>query len=149
MNVGDLNEVREDRLKRKMRVGRGVGSGHGKTAGRGTKGHKSRTGYSRRWGFEGGQMPLYRRLPKRGFTNALFRVEYSIVNTGALDIFEEGATIDIDVLKKAGLLTKNSERLKILAKGALSRRLIVKADRFSDAARQMIESLGGTAQEIG
>ena len=146
MNIGDLNAIHVARQKKK-RVGRGIGSGQGKTAGRGTKGHKSRTGYSRRFGFEGGQMPLYRRLPKRGFTNALFRVEYSIVNTGQLNGFEDGTVIDIEMLKSAGLLTKNSEKLKILAKGALTRKLEVHADKFSVTARQMIESLGGSAEE--
>ena len=93
-------------------------------------------------------MPLYRRLPKKGFTNALFRVTYDIVNTGQLNVFDEGTRIDIEVLKAAGLIKKNAERVKVLAKGALSKNLQIEAARFSAAARQMIEAAGGKAQEL-
>ncbi|MEE9393785.1 MAG: 50S ribosomal protein L15 [Planctomycetota bacterium] len=148
MDLSDLNGVPMRHSKRK-RVGRGPGSGQGKTAGRGTKGQKSRSGYSRRIGFEGGQMPLYRRLPKKGFTNALFKVTYSIINTGQLEDFEcESGKVDMAVLKEAGLIKKNSTRLKILGKGALSRNVEVEAHAFSSSAKQMIEDAGGTAREI-
>ena len=146
MNLNDLNAVPVKRQKRK-RKGRGIAAGQGKTCGRGTKGQKSRSGYSRRFGFEGGQMPLFRRLPKKGFTNALFKVEYAIVNTGQLNIFDDDAKVDLEVLKGAGLVKKNATRIKILAKGALSKQLSIEADKFSQTARQMVESVGGTAQE--
>ncbi|MCA9322247.1 MAG: 50S ribosomal protein L15 [Planctomycetes bacterium] len=147
MNLNDLNGVPLQRST-KRRKGRGPGSGAGKTAGRGTKGQKSRSGSSRRMGFEGGQMPLFRRLPKKGFTNALFRVEYEIVNTGALNAFEDGVTVDLELLKSTGLVKKNAARIKILAKGALTRKLTIKADKFSAPARQMVEGVGGSAEEI-
>lgn len=148
MNLSDLNQKRVQPTKKRRRVGRGAASGQGKTAGRGTKGQKSRSGYSRQFGFEGGQMPLYRRLPKKGFTNALFKVEYEIVNVAQLDEFDAGATIDLETLKKAGLVKKNAQRLKILGKGALSTKLDVHANAFSATARQMITDAGGTATEI-
>ena len=147
MNLSDLNGIPLRRDKRK-RVGRGLGGGQGKTSGRGTKGHKSRTGYSRRYGFEGGQMPLYRRLPKKGFNNSLFRVEYAIVNTGQLNGFDDDAAVDLDALKQAGLVKKNASRVKVLAKGALTKKLAIRADRFSEAAREMIVDAGGAAEEI-
>ena len=147
MNLEELNAVPEQRKQRK-RVGRGPGSGHGKTAGRGTKGQKSRSGYARRMGFEGGQMPLYRRLPKKGFSNALFKVRYEIVNTGQLGVFDEGAVVDLAALKEARLVKARAERVKVLGKGALTKKLEVRADRFSQTARQMIEAAGGTATEV-
>lgn len=147
MNLSKLNSV-SPKGKAKKRVGRGTGSGHGKTAGRGSKGHKSRTGYARRLGFEGGQMPLYRRLPKRGFNNAQFRVEYAIVNTGQLNEFADGATVTIDSLKEAHVIRAKAELVKVLGKGALTRKLKVQAHKFSATAKQMIEAAGGTATEI-
>ena len=147
MNLSDLNAIPIKRNPKK-RLGRGIGSGTGKTSGRGMKGQKSRSGYSRKVGFEGGQMPLYRRLPKKGFTNALFRVSYDIVNTGQLNSFADGAKIDIEVLKAAGLVKKNAERVKVLAKGALSKKLHIEAARYSVTAKQMIEAAGGQAEEI-
>jgi len=146
MNLNDLNAVPVKRQKRK-RKGRGIAAGQGKTCGRGTKGQKSRSGYSRRMGFEGGQMPLFRRLPKKGFSNYLFKVEYAIVNTGQLNDFEGDATIDLAALKAVGLVKKNAVRVKILAKGALTKKLAIEADKFSQTARQMIESVGGQAQQ--
>ncbi len=147
MNLSDLNAVPMKRKFRK-RKGRGPGSGAGKTAGRGTKGQRSRSGFSRRMGFEGGQMPLYRRLPKKGFTNALFKVEYEIVNTGQLELFDEGTTVDLEALKTHGLVKKNTKRVKILGKGTLGKSLVIKADKFSATARRMIEEVGGTAEEL-
>lgn len=147
MNLSDLNAIPIKRKQRK-RVGRGPASGTGKTAGRGHKGQKSRSGYSRKVGFEGGQMPLYRRLPKKGFSNALFKVTYDIVNTGQLNIFDDDATVDIEVLKMSGLIKKNAQHVKVLAKGALTKKLNIKVARFSAVAVQMIESAGGQAQEL-
>ncbi len=147
MNLSDLNAIPIKRKTRK-RVGRGPASGNGKTAGRGVKGQKSRSGYSRKVGFEGGQMPLYRRVPKKGFSNALFKVTYDIVNTGQLNIFEDGADINIETLKAAGLIKKNAQLVKVLAKGALTKKLNIEVAKFSAVARQMIEAAGGQAQEL-
>ena len=147
MNLSDLNAIPMKR-KRRKRVGRGPGSGNGKTAGRGTKGQKSRSGYSRRMGFEGGQMPLFRRIPKKGFTNSLFKVTYAIVNTGQLNNFEDGTTLDLEAMKQEGLVKKTAERVKILGKGALTRKVTVRANKFSATAKQMIEAAGGSAEEI-
>ena len=146
----NLNEIMKlaGAHKRRKRLGHGRGSGHGKTSGRGTKGQKSRSGFSRRFGFEGGQMPLFRRLPKKGFSNALFKVRYAIVNTGQLNEFDEETTINLEILKSTGLVKKNTVRVKVLAKGTLTRKLQIQADKFSVAAKQMIEAAGGTAEEI-
>lgn len=147
MNLEDLNAIPTKRKHRK-RVGRGPASGNGKTAGRGVKGQKSRSGFSRKVGFEGGQMPLYRRVPKKGFSNALFKVTYDIVNTGQLNIFDDDAVVNIESLKAAGLIKKNAKHVKVLAKGALTKKLDVQVARFSAVAKQMIESAGGQAQEL-
>lgn len=147
MNLSDLNSIPLKRDQKK-RLGRGPGSGTGKTSGRGVKGQKSRSGYSRKIGFEGGQMPLFRRLPKKGFTNALFRVTYDIVNTGQLNAFDDGTKIDLELLKATGLVKKNAERVKVLAKGALSKKLHIEASRYSAAAKEMIEAAGGQAEEL-
>jgi large subunit ribosomal protein L15 len=131
----------------KKRVGRGPGSGHGKTAGRGEKGQKSRSGYSGKRGFEGGQMPLHRRLPKRGFTN-IFKKEYAVVNISDLERFDNGATIDEATLRQAGLVKGAIDGVKILGTGEFSKKLIVVATKFSKTARTAIESAGGSCQEI-
>ena len=132
----------------KKRVGRGPGSGHGKTASRGEKGQKSRSGYSRQIGFEGGQMPLHRRLPKRGFTN-IFKKDYAVVNVSDLDRFDNGATVDEKTLRTAGLVKGQNDGVKILGDGKLSKKLTVHAAKFSATARKQIEAAGGTCQEIG
>jgi large subunit ribosomal protein L15 len=131
----------------KKRVGRGQGSGHGKTSARGEKGQKSRSGYSRMLGFEGGQMPLHRRLPKRGFTN-IFKKEYAVVNLADLERFDEGATVDEAALRQARLVKGRNHGVKILGVGKLSKKLTVVATKFSASARQQIEAAGGTCQEI-
>jgi len=132
----------------KKRVGRGPGSGHGKTAGRGEKGQKSRSGYSRMLGFEGGQMPLHRRLPKRGFTN-IFKKEHAVVNVSDLERFDNGMTVDEGSLRKAGLVKGQTPHgIKILGDGKLSKKLTVQAAKFSATARKQIEAAGGTCQEI-
>src|SRR5438045_7886378 len=117
----------------KKRVGRGPGSGHGKTAGRGEKGQKSRTGFSRMLGFEGGQMPLHRRLPKRGFTN-IFKKEYAVVNVSDLERFDDGVTVDEGMLRQAGLVKGQIDGVKILGDGKLSKKLTVAATKFSASA---------------
>jgi large subunit ribosomal protein L15 len=129
----------------KKRVGRGPGSGHGKTAGRGEKGQKSRSGYSSKLGFEGGQMPLHRRLPKRGFTN-IFKEEFAVVNLADLNRFDEGATVDPAALRQAGLVNGN-KKIKVLGNGDITRKLTIEADKFSKTAREKIEAAGGTCQE--
>ena len=131
----------------KKRVGRGQGSGHGKTSSRGEKGQKSRAGYSRMLGFEGGQMPLHRRLPKRGFTN-IFKKEYAVVNLADLERFDNGATVDEAALRQARLVKGQNDGVKILGVGKLSKKLTVVATKFSASARKQIEAAGGTCQEI-
>ena len=143
----ELNNLKPKKGARhaKKRVGRGPGSGHGKTAGRGEKGQKSRSGYSRQLGFEGGQMPLHRRLPKRGFTN-IFKEQFSVLNLSDLEQFESGTTVDSAALRKVGLV-KGRKMIKVLGNGDLSKKLTVVADRFSASARTKIEAAGGTCQE--
>ena len=131
----------------KKRVGRGPGSGHGKTAGRGEKGQKSRSGFSRKLGFEGGQMPLHRRIPKRGFTN-IFKKEYAVINLADLERFDNGATVDEAALRAAGLVKGQNDGVKVLGNGKLSKKLTVSATKFSKSAREIIEKAGGTCQEI-
>jgi large subunit ribosomal protein L15 len=129
-------------------VGRGPGSGLGKTAGRGEKGQKSRSGFSRKPGFEGGQMPLHRRLPKRGFTNASFRKEFATVNLGRLEVFEAGTIVTPELLVKLGLVKKLRDGLKVLADGQLTKALTIHAHRFSGKAQERIATLGGKAELI-
>lgn len=129
--------------RRRKRVGRGPGSGHGKTAGRGHKGHKARSGGSTPPGYEGGQMPLQRRLPKRGFRNP-FRVRFSIVNVGQLERFEAGTTVDVAALERAGLV--DGGPVKLLAKGKVTKPLTVRVDRWSRAAAEAVSSAGGTVE---
>jgi len=134
--------------RKNKRVGRGIGSGHGKTATRGYKGQKSRSGTSIRPGFEGGQMPLYRRLPKRGFTN-IFRKEYSVVNLKSLASFEPGAEVNPEALKAAGIVRNLRDGLKVLGVGELSHALRVRAHKFSKSAAEKIQKAGGTVEVIG
>jgi len=134
--------------KKPKRVGRGKGSGHGKTACRGHKGQKSRSGHSIRIGFEGGQMPLHRRVPKRGFTNP-FRKEYAIVNLQQLSVFPEGSEVTPGLLKSKGMIKDIKSGLKVLGKGEIDRPLTVLAHKFSQSARQKIEKAGGKVEVIG
>ena len=130
------------------RIGRGAGSGQGKTAGKGHKGAKARSGYSRQAGFEGGQMPLQRRVPKRGFNN-IFRTEYAIVNLSSLEErFEAGATVDSESLKACGLIKKELDGVKVLARGELTKALTVKVSAVSEAAKAKIEAAGGTVEVL-
>ena len=127
------------------RLGRGVGSGLGKTSGKGHKGAKARSGGGKRPGFEGGQMPLYRRVPKRGFNN-IYRTEYATVNVGQLEIFENGTVVTAEMLKEAGLIKKVMDGVKILGNGELTKKLTVEAVKFSDSEKEKIEALGGKAE---
>ena len=127
------------------RVGRGHGSGNGKTAGKGHKGQNARSGGGVKPGFEGGQMPLQRRIPKRGFNN-IFATEYAIVNVSSLEIFKEGTVVDAELLKASGLVKKELDGIKILGKGELTKNLTVKAAAFSASAKEKIEKAGGKAE---
>lgn len=134
--------------KARKRVGRGDGSGHGTYSGRGCKGQKSRAGYRMKPGFEGGQLPLIKRLPrKRGFTN-IFRIEYSVVNLTRLNVFEPGSEVDLEKLITAGIVKSLRRPVKILGEGDIDRPLSVKAHKFSAAARTKIEAAGGTVEEV-
>ena len=138
----------EGSTKERKRIGRGPASGQGKTAGKGHKGQKARAGRGMRAGFEGGQMPLQRRVPKRGFVN-IFGKEMTIVNLSALeDKFESGAVVDIDALIDAGLVKKTLDGVKILGNGDITKNLTVKANAFSESAKQKIEAAGGKAEVI-
>jgi large subunit ribosomal protein L15 len=133
----------------KKRVGRGPGSGHGKTASRGHKGAQSRSGFRFKRGFEGGQMPLHRRVPKRGFTNP-FRVEYAIVNLDALaEIFEAGSSVTPELLRERGLVRDSKAPVKVLGRGEFAKKLTVRAHKFSESAAKKIAEAGGVAEVIG
>ena len=145
-----LHELRpnEKAFSTRKRVGRGPGSGLGKTSGRGENGQKSRSGYSHKAGFEGGQLPLYRRLPKRGFSNAKFKTEYAVINVSDLNKFEDGASVTPEILKDMGIIKKQLSGIKILGNGNLDKKLIVKAHRFTKSAQAKIEAKGGKAEVI-
>ena len=133
--------------KAAWRKGRGPGSGNGKTAGKGHKGQNARSGGGVRPGFEGGQLPLYRKLPKRGFTNR-FAVNYAIVNVGALNKFEDGAVVDLEALLASKLVRKELDGVKVLGEGELTKKLTVKATVFSATAKEKIEAAGGKIEEV-
>ena len=130
-----------------FRVGRGIGTGNGKTSGKGQKGQNSRSGGGTRLGFEGGQNPLFRRLPKRGFHNST-RIEFAIVNVEDLEVFEDGVEVTPTLLKEAGLVRKEYDGVKILGNGTLTKKLTVKANKFSKAAEAAIKNAGGTIEVI-
>ena len=144
-----LNELKpaEGSAKESFRRGRGAGSGNGKTAGKGHKGQNARSGGGVRPGFEGGQLPLYRKLPKRGFKNR-FAVNYAIVNVDALNAFEDGAVVDIAALKAARIVRKELDGVKILGNGEITKKLTVKATVFSATAKEKIEAAGGKTEEV-
>jgi large subunit ribosomal protein L15 len=148
----DLSTVHQGvhRLKRKKRVGRGPGSGHGKTSSRGSKGQWASAGANMPKGtFEGGQMPLFRRIPKRGFSHATWAHRYLVVNVGDLNkAFDDGATVDHEALRKAGLANGPSDGIRILGDGEVTKRLVVKAHHFSKSAMEKIKAKGGTADVI-
>lgn len=147
LKLHDLKPSKGANRKRK-RIGRGPGSGSGKTAGKGHKGQKSRSGYSQKIGFEGGQMPLYRRLPKRGFRN-IFAKKYAIVNVQDLNCFEEGTTVTPVMVQEQGLIKKIHSGLRILGQGKLEKKLTVQAHHFTQSARQKIEEVGGSIEVLG
>jgi large subunit ribosomal protein L15 len=146
MNLSQLKPPAGQKKERK-RIGRGMGSGHGKTATRGSKGQHAGTGFSQKRGFEGGQMPLHRRLPKRGFKN-IFKKQFAIVNLGKLEKLE-GDSFNVDRLLALGVIHKVGDGLKILGAGQLTRRIAVEAHQFSKSALEKIRQAGGTAQVIG
>ncbi len=144
-----LHELRpaEGAKKSPKRIGRGTGSGWGKTAGKGQKGQNSRSGGGTRPGFEGGQMPLYRRLPKRGFTN-IFAKEYTCINVDRLNIFEDGTEVTPELLREAGMAKRVNDGIKILGNGNIEKKLTVKANKISKAAAEKIEAAGGKVEVI-
>ena len=144
-----LHELKpaEGARKKEVRIGRGVGSGNGKTSGKGHKGQKARSGGGVRPGFEGGQMPLYRRLPKRGFKN-IWRKEYAEVNVKTLNRFDDGAEVDAVALVETGILKNVLDGIKILGDGELTKKLTVKAQKFTKSAIQKIEAAGGKTEVI-
>ena len=144
-----LNELKatEGARSTKKRIGRGLGSGNGKTSGKGQKGQNSRSGGGVAIGFEGGQTPFFKRMPKRGFTNYT-RKEYAIVNVEDLNKFVDGVTVDFAAVKAAGLVKKELDGLKVLGNGKLEKKLTVKAAKFSASAKKAIEEAGGTAEVL-
>ena len=143
-----LHELTNLEATNRKRIGRGPGSGNGKTAGKGHKGQNARSGGGVRPGFEGGQLPLYRRLSKRGFNNYNFRTVYATINVSDLERFDEGTVVDTELLKKVGLVNKELDGVKVLGNGELSKKLTVKANKFSSSAKQKIENVGGTIEVI-
>ncbi len=146
MKLHDLSPAAGSTKARK-RIGRGPASGQGKTAGKGHKGQLARAGRGMRAGFEGGQMPLQRRVPKRGFNN-IFRTEYAIVNISALDAFNDGDTVTVEALVEKGIVKKTMDGVKILGNGEISKKLTVQVNAFSDSAKSKIEAAGGKAEVI-
>ena len=143
-----LNELQNLNATARKRVGRGPGSGTGKTSGIGHKGQNARSGGGVRPGFEGGQLPIFRRLSKRGFNNYNFRTVYATVNVGDLERFEEGTTVTKELLIEVGLVKKELDGIKVLGNGELTKKLTVKADKFSSTAKAKIENVGGTTEVI-
>jgi large subunit ribosomal protein L15 len=146
MNLSGLRPPAGQKRARK-RIGRGMGSGHGKTATRGSKGQHAGTGFSQKRGFEGGQMPIHRRLPKRGFTN-IFKKQYAVINLGRLEKLD-GDAFTLERLMEMGVIKKAGDGLKVLGEGQLTRQIKVEAHRFSESALEKIRKAGGTAQVIG
>jgi large subunit ribosomal protein L15 len=147
-NLSNLRPADGSKFTRK-RVGRGPGSGNGKTAGSGHKGAQSRSGYKQRRGFEGGQMPLHRRVPKRGFNN-IFRIEYAVVNLDSIaERFDAGAVVTPDSLRDVGLVSDRTAKIKVLARGEVSKALTVHAHKFSGKAAEKIAAAGGATEVLG
>jgi large subunit ribosomal protein L15 len=147
MGLNNLKPAEGSKFNRK-RVGRGPGSGNGKTAGRGYKGAQSRSGWKYKRGFEGGQMPLHRRVPKRGFTN-IFRTEYDVVNLDQLEqLFEKGATVTVEALRVAGIVSSRTALVKVLGRGEVTKALTVQAHKFSGKAAEKLAAAGGKAEAI-
>lgn len=138
----------EGAFKERKRVCRGTGSGLGKTSGKGHKGQNARSGGGVRVGFEGGQLPLFRRLPKRGFSNAKFKIRYAVINLSDLERFAEGTEVTPELLKEMGVVKNSLDGIKVLGNGKLTKKLTVKANKFSETAKKEIEALGGTIEVI-
>ncbi len=147
MKLHELSTVDGSTHRRKI-VGRGPGSGHGKTSGRGEKGQKARSGGGVSPWFEGGQTPLYKRLPRRGFSNAKFTARYAVVNVGDLNRFKDGETVTPELLKESGLVKRELKGIKVLGSGTLEKKLTVKANLFTNTAITKIEEMGGTTEVI-
>ena len=147
MKLHELSSL-DGSVKNRKRVGRGPGSGTGKTSGKGEKGQNARSGGGVRPGFEGGQLPLFRRLSKRGFNNYEFRIVYSTVNVSDLNRFEDGTVVDIALLKEVGLIKKELDGVKVLGSGELTKKLTVKANAFTKSAKETIETIGGKTEVI-
>lgn len=145
-----LHELRygEGAVKERKRLGRGSSSGTGKTSGKGHKGQRARSGGGVRPGFEGGQLPLYRRLPKRGFNNANFTIRYATINVSDLNVFENDTVVSFELLKEMGIIKKQLNGLKILGNGELTKKLTVRAHKFSKTAKDAIEAAGGKVEVI-
>ncbi len=146
MRLDELQPAEGSRFTRK-RVGRGIGSGTGKTSGKGHKGQNARSGGGVRPGFEGGQMPIYRRLPKRGFTN-IFAKQYVTINVSELERFEDGTEVTAELLKETGVVSKTLDGIKVLGRGELTKKLTVKVAKFTTSAAEKIEKAGGKAEVI-
>lgn len=147
MKLHELSSL-DGSVKNRKRVGRGPGSGTGKTSGKGEKGQNARSGGGVRPGFEGGQLPLFRRLSKRGFNNYEFRTAYSTVNVSDLNRFEDGTVVDTALLKEVGLIKKELDGVKVLGNGELTKKLTVKANAFTKSAQEKIETIGGKTEVI-
>ena len=141
----NLNEL-EASTKARKRIGRGPGSGNGKTSGKGQKGQNARSGGGVRPRFEGGQLPLYRRLPKRGFSNAMFKKVYAVINVSDLNMFDEGTVVTPELLKEMGIIKNALSGIKVLGNGEIEKKLEVRAHKFSETAKQKIEAAGGKAE---
>jgi len=147
MGLNNLKPADRSKFKKK-RVGRGPGSGLGKTSGRGHKGAQSRSGYHFKRGFEGGQMPLHRRVPKRGFTN-IFRIEFAVVNVDRIaEVFDAGTVVTPELLQQKGLVARNAEKVKVLARGDVAKALTIKAHKFSGKAAEKIAAAGGSTEVL-
>ena len=144
MKLNELESLKKDR----KRVGRGPGSGNGKTSGKGHKGQNARSGGGVRPGFEGGQLPLYRRIPKRGFKNAKFRTVYATINVEDLNVFEDGTVVTPALLKDTGLLKKQLDGVKVLGNGKLEKKITIQANKFSTSALEKIKESGSKAEVI-
>lgn len=147
MKLHELHPA-EGSVKQRKRIGRGPSSGQGKTAGKGHKGQNARSGGGVRPGFEGGQLPLFRRLPKRGFSNAMFKKEYAVINLSDLNRFNDGDVVTPELLKETGIIKKQLCGVKVLGNGTLEKKVTVKAHKFSESAKQKIETSGGKVEVI-
>ena len=147
MKLHDLHPA-EGSLKNRKRIGRGPGSGTGKTSGKGHKGQNARSGGGVRPGFEGGQIPLLRRLPKRGFSNHMFKTEYAVINLSDLNRFNDGDVVTPELLREMGIIKKQLSGVKVLGNGTLEKKVTVKAHKFSESAKQKIENSGGKVEVI-